>query len=295
MRMFIQQLLNGVGIGCTYALIALGYNLTFGVLRVINLAYGEVFMASAFAALSCALLLPELPALAVGAAVAAAILVGLLVHVLAVRPLGNVADVNSPRHLAVIISTMGCSLVIHNTALAIYGANPQRFPELLPDWRFIIKGVQVEGTLVVNLCVTTVVMCLLYLLLNRTAMGLRIRALSENKDLALGSGIRASRDEMFSVIISASLAGVAAVLISQSIGSISPHVGLSYGLKGLVVLIVGGSGNMAGAVTIALLLGVCEALVAGYLSSNYRDAIAFGLLVILLVGRGLVGSAGQHR
>jgi len=106
-----QQLLNGIGIGCTYALIALGYNLIFGVLKVVNLAYGEIFMVSAFATLFFASLLPGQPILIIIAALIVAVIIGALIHLLAVKPLGIVTDINSPRHLSVLISTLGCSLI----------------------------------------------------------------------------------------------------------------------------------------------------------------------------------------
>jgi len=126
-------------------------------------------------------------------------------------------------------------------------------------------------------------MGLLYIFLTRTMMGLRIRALSENAELALCTGVRTSSDEMIAVVISSGLAGVAAILITQKIGTVSPYIGLSYGLKGLVVLIVGGTGNMVGAVLIALLLGISEVFTVAYVSSSYRDAVAFGMLVALLI------------
>jgi branched-chain amino acid transport system permease protein len=293
--MLLQQLLNGIGIGCTYALIALGYNLTLGVLKVVNLAYGEIFVVGAFAALTCMTLLPASPTLAALAAVLSAVTAGLLVHVLAVKPLGNVSDVNSPRHLSVMISTMGCALIIQNLLLERYGANPLRFPSLIPERQFIVGGLLIDGTLILNVGVTAVSMCALYLMLNRSTVGLRIRAMSENKELALCSGIRAGRDEIVAVIVSSALAGIAAVLISQSAGSISPLFGLSYGFKGLIVLIVGGAGNMVGTVLCALVLGITEVLAAAYLSSSYRDAVAFGLLVALLIGREMLAPLFKRR
>jgi len=283
--MLSQQILNGIGIGCTYALIALGYNLMFGVLKIVNLAYGEIFMVSSFAALLCITFLSANPLIVIIVAIAAAVLVGLLVHFLAVRPLGNVSDVNSPRHLSVIISTLGASLVLQNLAVEISGAYPRRFPRLIPDLMHNIGGVNLDLALFVNLGIATFVMFSLLILLRHTFFGLRIRALAENRDLALCSGIRTTRDELISVVISSGLAGLAAVLISQVIGTVSPQMGLSFGLKGLVVLIVGGLGNMYGAVLVALLLGITEVLTVNYFSSSYRDAVAYALLVTLLIGR----------
>ncbi len=283
--MLFQQLLNGLGIGCTYALIALGYNLTFGVLKIVNLAYGEVFMAGAFAGLWCSILVPGNSAMIISVSILGSVITGLAVHILAVRPLGDVADLDSPRHLSVIVSTMGCSLILQNVALKIFGGYPRRFPRVIPDWFFRIAGTRVDLTIFINLSIALIVMVLLSLLLRRTKIGLRIRALSENRELAVSSGIRAGTDETITVIISSALAGVAAILILQLIGTVSPYVGLSYGFKGLVVLIVGGLGNMSGAVLIALLLGMSEVLTVAYVSSGYRDAVAFTVLVTLLIVR----------
>jgi branched-chain amino acid transport system permease protein len=283
--MFFQQLLNGIGIGCTYALIALGYNLIFGVLKVVNLAYGEIFMVSAFATLIFASLLPGQPILIIMAALVVAVVTGALIHLLAVKPLGTVTDINSPRHLSVLISTLGCSLILQHLAIEAFGGYPQRVPQLVPMRTFYVLGAQFDFVLILNLGISLMVMGLLYLFLNRTLMGLRIRALSENAELALCTGVRTSWDEMLSVVISSGLAGVAAILITQMIGTVSPYIGLSYGFKGLVVLIVGGTGNMLGAVLIALLLGISEVFTVAYISSSYRDAVAFGLLVALLIIR----------
>ncbi|HEX8396276.1 MAG TPA: branched-chain amino acid ABC transporter permease [Pyrinomonadaceae bacterium] len=282
--MLLEQLLNGIGIGCTYALIALGFSLQFSVLRIVNLAFGEVFMASAFAALLCTQHISTNPLLVASTAIGASILIGLMVHFLAVRPLGNVASVDSPRHLSVIISTSGCSLILHNLVLKYFGANPIAFQRLVPDWSFQIGESSVKATLLLNFGVTVIVMFALLIWLKRSFIGLRIRAVAENKELATATGIRAGYDETIAVLISSALAGLAAVLISQVVGSISHNTGLSYGLKGLIILIVAGAGNFVGAVITAMFLGVSETF-AAYFSSSYRDAVAFSLLLLLLVGR----------
>jgi branched-chain amino acid transport system permease protein len=284
--MLFQQLLNGIGIGCTYALIALGYNLIFGVLKVVNLAYGEIFMVSAYATLMFASLLPGQPLLVIPAVLMVAVSLGLVIHWVAVKPLGAVADIKSPRHLSVLISTLGCSLILQHIAIEVFGGYPQRVPQLLPARNFNLLGGVVDSVLLLNLSIAFVVMASLYLFLSRTLAGLRIRAISENAELALCSGVRTSLDEMLSVVISSGLAGVAALSITQMIGTVSPYIGLSYGFKGLVILIVGGTGNMLGSVLIALLLGITEVFTVAYVSSSYRDGVSFGLLVLLLLVKG---------
>jgi branched-chain amino acid transport system permease protein len=186
--MFTQQLLNGLGIGCTYALIALGYNLIFGVLRVVNVAYGEIFMVSAFATFVLADVFPGQPILTVAATLLVAVLAGLVVHLIGVKPLGEVTDINSPRHLSVIISTLGCSVVLQYLAIELFGAYPHRVPRLFPERSFKILNSQVDLTLILNIVISLVAMFLLYALLNRTLTGLRMRAVSENSELARCGG-----------------------------------------------------------------------------------------------------------
>lgn len=283
--MFLQQLINGVGIGCTYALIALGYNLQFGVLHVINLAYGEVFIAGAFGALFFSQAISDEPALVFIVGVTAATACGLIIHVFAVKPLGNVASLDSPRHLSVLVSTTGASLFLQNIILRYFGGYPQRFPRLIPEWRINSESVQLDLAIILNLVASLAIMVALYFFINKTMMGLEIKALSENRELALCCGVHSTKNELLAVVISSALAGVAAMLISQAIGTVSPFTGLIFGFKGLIVLIVGGSGNMLGAVAVALLLGVGESMSVAYFSSGYRDALAFSLLLTLLLGR----------
>jgi len=273
----------------------LGYNLTFGVLKIVNLAYGEIFMTGAFIALVISAYVSSNPVVILAAAIAGAILVGLLIHLLAVRPLGNVSSLDSPRHLSVLVSTLACSLVLHNLALEIFGAYPQKFPRLVPEWHWAFANARLDLALVLNLAVSFLTMAVLSFWLNRTLGGLRIRALSENRELALCTGVHTGKDEVLSVTLSSGLAGLAAVLISQEIGTVSPFTGMLYGFKGLVVLIVGGVGNMVGAVTVALLLGLSEVFAVVYFSSSYRDAVAFSFLLILLIGRAYARPESSRR
>lgn len=293
--MLFQQILNGLSIGCTYALIAVGYNLVFGVLRVVNLAYGEIFMAGAFSALLFSSRISPNPPLVVLASVLGAMTTGLIVHTVAVRPLGSISDPNSPRHLSVLVSTIGCSLLLQNLAVTLFGAYPQPFPRLIPQIYLRVSNAEIDSALVINLAFSIAIMGALSFLIRSTRFGLRVRAMAENRELALCSGIRTSRDEWVTVAISSGLAGVAAVLVSQAIGTTSPFVGIQYGFKGLIVIIVGGLGKMRGALAVGLLLGLTEALSVAYISSSYRDAIAFTLLVLFVLGKGVLSGIRKGR
>lgn len=291
----VQQLLNGVGIGLTYVLIALGFNLVFGVMRVLNLAYGDVFMVAALASLAFVERFPAWAGLAPAVAVAAAVVAGLLVHALAVAPLGRVSDFDSPRHLGVMISTVGAALVLQNAAILVFGAYPRRFPPLARGAAFSAGPLQVHPAVVLDLVAAAATLGVLAHVIQRTRFGLRLRAIADNPELAASTGVRIARDQCAVVALSSALAGVAAFLTAQTVGAVSPYLGVTFGFKGLVVVILGGLGNFRGSVAAGLALGMLEALAAGFVSSSYRDAIAFGLLLAFLVWRGHPGRPLHRR
>jgi branched-chain amino acid transport system permease protein len=276
-----QQLVNGVELGLTYALVAFGYNLSFGVLRVVNLAYGDVLMVSAYAATFASVTLRANALATVICAFLVALALGLSIHIVAVRPLGNVADINSPRHLLVLVSTLGCSLVIQHLVLLAFGGYPVRFPQILPQ-SFHLAGLYVHGGAPISMVVSLVLLVGLTVLLRSTAIGLRLRAIAENRDLAQTNGVRVDRDELFCVALSSGLAAVAALMAGDFSGAVSPYTGSLYGLKGLIVVIVGGRGNMWGSVLVGLGLGLAEIGAVAFGSSSYRDAVAFCLLLVVI-------------
>jgi branched-chain amino acid transport system permease protein len=273
----MEQIINGLSIGCTYLLIALGFNIIFGVQRIVNLAYGEVFMVAAYAAASIASIAPGSTMLLIPTAIIAAVGVGLLVYILAVKPLGPVTDLNAPRHLSVIVSTIGFSFILQNATIWHFGAYPRPFPRFL--------GGSGRSSTVFNLGVAAIISLVLYLGFRYTRTGLRLRAIADNPELALCTGIRGEADKLLAVSISSALAGVAALLICQQIGAVSPFIGNLYGFKALIVVIVGGLGNMVGAATVAILLGLAETTAVQFVGSSYRDGIAFALLIVVLVIR----------
>lgn len=283
--MFFEQLINGLQIGLTYLLIAMGYNLIFGVLKIVNLAYGEVVMVAAFSGLLFSQHVSKNAFLIVLAALVGAVASGLLIHFIAVRPLGNVSDINSPRHLAVVVSTIGMSLVLQNGALEMFGGYSQRFPQLFPGGQFYLFGSSISTNLVVTFIASILMATLFFILVYRTSLGLRLRALSDNLELAMCIGIRVPTDRLTAIIVSSVLAGCAALLICQAIGTASPFIGTYYGLKGLIIVIVGGLGRTIPAVWLAIFLGVAETFTSAYVSSSYRDAITFAMLLAFIVLR----------
>jgi branched-chain amino acid transport system permease protein len=283
----MDQIVNSLAVGCTYLLIALGFNLIFGVQRIVNLAYGEIFMVAAYAAAWSARAAPGQVALIISSAIIAAAAAGLSVYLCAIKPLGEVTNVNSPRHLSVIVSTIGFSIVLQNAAILKFGAYPQRFPRFLGDSVIASTVWMMIGAVCIFFAV--------HMALRHTRAGLRLRAIADNPELALCTGIRTDHDKLLAVIFSSALAGVAALLICQQIGVVSPFIGSLYGFKALVVVIVGGLGNMRGAAFVALVLGSAEVATTVWLGSNYRDGVAFALLIGVLIFRNRRFHLGQLR
>jgi branched-chain amino acid transport system permease protein len=273
-------LVDALHIAFTYAVVALGYVLVFGVLRVVNLAYGQTLMLSTYAAVAGASSWGVLGGWI--AAIFSAITVGLLIYALAIRPLGSVSNPNSARHLAVIVSTLGAGLAVQYTLIAFAGAHPVRFPQLLPSFglgstRFAL------ATAAAAIC--AVAFIAIAVIMRGTFFGIRLRALASNRDLAIACGVRATGDEVKVVIISSVLAAVAGITIGTTATATSPFIGSTYGFKALLVIIAGGMNSVPGTLAAALLLGAAEGLSTSLLGSQYKDVMGFATLLIVVVIR----------
>jgi branched-chain amino acid transport system permease protein len=293
MTLFFQQLLNGLSLGAIYALIALGYTMVYGTLQLINFAHGEVYMMGAFAALYIARWTgvadhPTLPGVAVVlvGAMAFCAALGVTIERLAYRPLRKSTRLN------MLITAIGMSLLLQNVALLSFGAL-QDFPSLLPETKWVIAGVQVRSNDVLILGVTVVLMTVLTLIVERTQVGRAMRAVSHSRDAAALMGIPVDRIVMATFAIGSVLAGAAAFLVAMDKHTIRPDMGMTSGLKAFVAAVLGGIGSIPGAVAGGLLLGLAETLVSGYLASTYRDAIAFLLLIVILLYKPS-GLFGKH-
>lgn len=288
--MFVQQVLNGITQGGTYALVALGYTLIFGVLEIINMAHGEVFMLGAMAGYALVTkfgwgLVPALLGGMAGAALAGAVL-----EFTALRALRRKGVTN----LAPLISTIGLGMVLQNVMVRTVGGEPLSFRVPLGDGVIRLGPVQVTTAQIVVLAVSITLMLLLQWTLSRTSLGRAVRAVSENPETASLLGVNVSGIILATVMLASALGGAAGVLVGISYVSVSAVMGLSYGLKGLAVIILGGLGNVKGAVAGGLIIGVLEALTVAYggpRGAGYKDAVAFGFLFLILVLRpqGLFG------
>jgi branched-chain amino acid transport system permease protein len=273
-----QVFINGILLGANYALLALGYTLVFGVMRLLTLAHGEIFMASGLLALVLAA--DKVPALAAGLyAVAIGGFLGLLTELLSFRPVGR------QREIAAAVSTIGFAIVIQNTVLQIRGSSTAvavRFALPATDFQlgpFLISSVQI-----VSLVIAAVLMIGLQLFITRSKWGMAMRALAHDPDMVSLLGIPVSRLATTALVISGVLAGVAAFLLAIRNGSISPLSGLEIGLKGLAIMTIGGLGSLPGAMVAGLGLGLLEAF-TNYLGlTGFQAAVPWlGLILVLLI------------
>jgi len=287
---FLEQLLNGVMLGAVYALIAIGYTLIFGVLGLLHLAHGEVFMVGAFVGL-VAVRATGSVMLAIVVAMLATGVLGVLIERVAFRPL------RGAHHLAPLATTIGVGIVLQETTRWWFGAEQQGFPPTLAVEVWELGPLRVSSAQAFMLLSALALMAALHLFLARTGAGRAIRATAEDPAVAGLLGVNVSGMVVLTFFIGSALAGAAGVLVGIAYNSVHPFIGVQMGIKGLVVMMLGGLGNVTGAVLGGLLLGVIEVLGAGYLASSYRDAFAFGALVLILLVRpeGLLGLRTQRR
>ena len=291
-----QQLLNGLTIGSMYALIALGYTMVYGILQLINFAHGEVFMIGSFLGLGTLVLLEKvglsLPVpvallVAFGVAMAGAALLGMSIERVAYRPLRN-----SPL-LALLITSLGLYIVLQNAVMLWVGTEDRTYPERYTDALsegFDIGAVHVSYQQVFTLGLSLLLMVALTLLVQKTRLGKAMRATAQDPVAAGLMGIETNQIIAYTFAIGSALAAAGGILFGLTY-SISFFIGYQAGLKAFIAAVLGGIGNIPGAMLGGLLLGVVEALGAGYVSGTWKDVIAFGILVLVLIFRpsGLLG------
>jgi branched-chain amino acid transport system permease protein len=285
-----QQLINGLSLGAVYALIALGYTMVYGVLRFINFAHSDVFMVGAFLGYYLARLVPKesvAGGLAVMAAsMAACALLGIIIERLAYRPLRERSK------LTVLITAIGVSLLLENAGQFIFSANPKRYPVLFPEATLTLgSGLVLQSNQIIVLTVAVVLLAGLQFIVLRTRIGTAMRAVSFNPQAASLVGINNDVVISFTFGLGSALAAAGGILYSLNYPTIDPLMGILPGLKAFVAAVLGGIGNIPGAALGGLLLGVVETFVNGSQFSGFRDAIAFAILILILLFRpaGLLG------
>lgn len=299
---FAQQVINGVSLGSIYALIALGYTMVYGILRFINFAHGDVFMIGAFAGLFLApMVIPMVGGnlliagpIVMTAAMIICGLLGMTIERLAYRPLRNRPTIT------VLITAIGVSFFLEYAGQLrfVFGPNPRPFPELIPNENlFSAGGLTIGLADVIVIGTALLLMLLLRYVVLYTKMGTAMRALSYNLSAARLMGVHIDRIVSFTFALGSVLAAAAAILYASKYPKVEPLMGIYPGLKAFVAAVLGGIGNLVGAALGGLLIGVTETFVAGYISPTFKDAIVFGILIVILLLRpaGLLGKTTSEK
>jgi branched-chain amino acid transport system permease protein len=306
MDIFIQQLINGLVLGSMYALVALGYTMVYGIINLINFAHGDVLMVGALTSWTVVTLLADvgmpgwlLLLVSLACAIVVCSLLNFTIEKVAYRPLRN-----APR-LAPLITAIGMSILLQTIAMIVWKPNPKPFPILFPSEPIDLGGPVISVVQILILSTTAVLLLALLWLVHRTKLGRAMRATAENPRVAALMGVRPDMVISATFIIGASLAAVAGVMWAANYGTVQHSMGFLPGLKAFTAAVLGGIGNLAGAMVGGLLLGLVEALGAGYLGqltggvlgSHYADIFAFLALILVLTLRpsGLLGERVADR
>jgi branched-chain amino acid transport system permease protein len=306
MDVFIQQIINGLTLGAVYAVVALGYTMVYGIIQLINFAHGEVVMIGAMVAFSVIVGLAPggLPPVAIvliatGCAIPVCMILGYAMERVAYRPLRG-----APR-LAPLITAIGLSIILQHVAMMIWSRNPLAFPQIITLVSYEVGGATITNVQIGILVVSTAMMTALAFIVYRTKLGAAMRATAQNPQVAGLMGIDANRIIAATFVIGAAMAAVAGVMVANYYGIAHYTMGAPLGLKAFCAAVLGGIGNLPGAMLGGILLGVVEALGAGYIGdltgnwfgSNYQDVFAFIVLILVLVFRpqGLLGERVGER
>ncbi len=291
---FIQQLINGLAVGSIYALVALGYTMVYGILKLINFAHGDLFTIGAYLGLTLLVsgglsgVLPvEFAVLLVFVMVAVLVgIIGFMLERVAYRPLRTAS------RLSAVVSALGASIFFQNAIMLIYGARFFVYPEAVrPTFTIGIGGWEIPGIRVLVILTSFFLMLALYLFVHRTRTGAAMRAVSIDQGASRLMGINVNKIISIVFIIGPGLGGAAGMMVGLYYGQIDFVMGWSYGLKAFTAAILGGIGNIPGAMLGGLLLGVIEAMSAAYIAAAWKDVIAFGVLICILIIRptGILG------
>ncbi|OPZ65413.1 MAG: High-affinity branched-chain amino acid transport system permease protein LivH [Firmicutes bacterium ADurb.Bin506] len=291
MSQILQQLVNGLALGSVYALIALGYTMVYGIVRLINFAHGDVFMLGAYYGFFAITRLHIPFILAMPIAMGLAALTGVIIERLAYRPLRQ-----APR-IAALITAIGVSLLIQNLGLKLFESRPRPYPQIMRTIVWDVGGVVFSNTQIVMLGVALLLMVLISLFVYKTKTGKALRAVAFDRDAARLMGIDSDRIILITFALGSALAAAGGVLVGFYYNRITPTMGTMYGLKAFVAAVVGGIGIVPGAMLGGVIMGIAEVFVVAFVSSTLKDAIAFAVLIVVLLVKpaGLLGRAVREK
>jgi branched-chain amino acid transport system permease protein len=291
LTLLIQQFINGLSVGSIYALIALGYTLVYGIIKLINFAHGEIMMMGAYFAFITVITmgLPFLATLIFSMVLAA--LLGITIETVAYKPLRK-----APR-ISALITAIGMSLFLQNLAQVIFGADPKVMPDLIPKRPINIAGIQIGTVTIVTIILSVFFMIVLDLFIKNTKPGKAMRAVSEDKEASVIMGINVNRTISITFAIGSALGALGGVLYSIAYTQVYPTMGIMPGLKAFVAAVLGGIGLIPGAMLGGFIIGMVETVSKAYLSSQWSDAIVFGILILVLIVKptGILGKNEREK
>ena len=289
----LQYLINGISIGSVYAIIALGYTMVYGIAKMLNFAHGDVIMVGAYISFCVTNYLGLPTVVSIVAAMAVCTLLGILIEGLAYKPLRGTPS------LAVLITAIGVSYFLQNAAQLIWGTAPKNFTSVVTMQPIMLFGgkVVITGEVILTVVVSALVMVGLTLFTGKTRTGKAMRAVSEDRDAAQLMGINVNRTISTTFAIGSALAAVAGVLLCSTIPTLQPTTGSMPGIRAFTAAVLGGIGSMPGAMLGGVLLGVIETFSKKYISTDFSDAIVFGVLILILLLKptGLLGKQVQEK
>ncbi len=289
----LQYIINGISIGSIYAIIALGYTMVYGIAKMLNFAHGDIIMVGAYISFCVTNYLGLPPLVSVIASMVVCTVLGIIIEGLAYKPLRGTPS------LAVLITAIGVSYFLQNAAQLIWSSNPKSFTSIVSNIKplHLFGSLTITGEVIVTVAVSVVIMLGLTWFTGRTRIGKSMRAVSEDRDAAQLMGINVNRTISITFAIGSALAAVAGVLMCSSIPVLMPTTGSMPGIRAFTAAVFGGIGSIPGAMLGGILLGIIETFAKAYLSTQFSDAIVFGVLIIILLVKpaGLLGKQVQEK
>jgi branched-chain amino acid transport system permease protein len=291
LEIILKQLLNGITVGSIYSLIALGYTMVYGIIKLINFAHGDIYMVGAFVGLIVATQFSSNFIVVIAIAMATTAIIGVLVEKVAYKPVRNSSRISA------LISAIGASIFISNLVVLINGPQREAYPQIFPEINFNVGGITISFLQIFIILVSIALMFGLYYIVHNTKMGIAMRAVSQNLTTARLMGINSDKIISFTFAIGSSLAAAAGVLVGTYYRAVDLLMGLLFGLKAFVAAVLGGIGSIPGAMIGGLVLGLAEVMGVAFISPSFRDAIAFGILIFILIVKpsGLFGKATKEK
>ena len=291
MVLFLNQLINGLHVGSIYALIALGYTMVYGIVRLINFAHGDILMIGTYTAVVLVTMLKLPIPLVVLLVIVVCVLFGVFIERVAYKPLRS-----SPR-ISSLITAIGVSMLLQNLALLVFSPTPKPYPIALNMRPLSIGPLQISATTILTIIVSGALMVLLQAFIAKSRSGKAMRAVSEDYDAAQLMGINVNNTITFTFAMGCALAGIGSLLYGLAYSSVSPTLGALPGLKAFIAAVLGGIGIIPGAMLGGLIMGIAESLTKAYISSQLSDAVVYGILIIVLLFKpsGLLGRGTREK